>query len=356
MATSKSRRRWLWLLVPLAALIGFFVLRALLQPERVSAFLLRQAEQATGLALTLDQPADIGIWPDLHLELIGLRATAPGASAPLLHARSVEVALPWSALRSETLQLQRLRLTEPVLDMPALQAWLASDDDTGPPAPLRLPRLDAALQIEAGTIRGEGWRLQDFALNLPSLHDGVATTLVASGSLATATDAHVFDLRLDTTPTFGDFDIALKPLQLDLGTTLLADVRLRLVGELHYGTPEALRFGLGTTFAEWPAAWPPLPFADAPAATAASLQLNFAGTSDLRGDVDLLLTRGDDRIEGELQLGDLLAWLDTPDATALPPLHGTISAPRLQVGGLQASGVSLRFEDDAPPADPDAKP
>ena len=355
MAMSKPRRRWLWLLLPLAALIGFFVLRALLEPERVSAFLLRQAEQATGLALSLDQPADIGIWPDLHLELIGLRATAPGTSVPLLNARRVEVALPWSALRSETLQLQRLRLIEPKLGMPALQAWLAQGDDAGPPAPLRLPQLDALLEIEAGTVTGDGWQLQDFALSLPSLHNGVATTLVASGSLSTTTDVHGFDLRLDTTPTLADFDIALKPLKLDLGTTLLPDVRLQLDGELHYGTQDALRFGLATVFAEWPAAWPPLPFADAKTPIATSLQVNFAGTSNLQGDVDLLIVRGEDRIEGQLQLGDLLAWIDAPDANPLPPLGGTISAPRLHFDGIEASGVSLRFDEDLPPADPDAK-
>lgn len=353
MATPKRRRRWPWLLLPLIALIGFFVLRALLQPERVSAFLLRQAEQATGLTLELEQPADIGIWPDLHLELIGLRATAPGAAEPLLHVRRVDVALPWSALRSDTLQLQRLRLIEPKLDMPALQAWLAQGDDTGPPAPLRLPELDAALDIEAGTVAGEGWQLQDFALSLPSLHNGVATTLIASGSLATAADAYGFDLRLDTTPAFGEFDIALKPLKLDLGTTALPGARLQLDGELHYGAPAALRFGLSTTFAQWPGAWPPLPFADTTSPT--SMQLNFAGTGNLQGEVDVLLEHGEDRIEAHLQLGDLLAWLDASDAAPLPPLSGTVSAPRLQVDGVQATGVTLRLSEDEPPADTDAK-
>ena len=356
MAKLRPRRRWLWLLLPLAALTGFFALHALLQPERVSAFLLRRAEQATGLSLTLAQPADIGIWPDLHLELIGLSATAPGAASPLLRARRVDVALPWSALHSETLQLRRLRLIEPALDLPALQAWLARNDDVGPPAPLRLPQLDAALEIEVGTVMGNGWQLLDFSLSLPSLHNRVATTLVASGSLATAANAYGFDLRLDTTPTLADFDVVLKPLKLDLGTTLLPDMRLQLDGELHYGTPNALRFGLATTFAQWPAGWPQLPFDAAKESTATSLRLDFAGTSNLQGEVELLLTRGEDRIEGELRLGNLLAWLDAPDVNPLPPLNGLIKAPRLHFDGLDASGVSLRFDEDVAPADADAKP
>lgn len=353
MAPQRSRRRWLWLLLPLAALAGFFVIRALLQPERVTAFLLRQAEQATGLSLSLDQPADIGIWPDLHLELIGLDASAPGAATPLLRAERVEVALPWSALRSETLQLQRLTLIEPRLDLRTLQAWLDADDDTGPPAPLRLPQFDAALEIEGGTVVGDGWQLEQLALALPALRNATATTLVASGSYVTETAAHGFDLRLDTTPTVADFDIALEPLSLDIGGTPLGDVRLRLDGELHYGVPDALRFGLATEFATWPAAWPALPLRAATPPAPTTLRIDFAGTTALQGDIDLAVAQGAERIDGTFALGDLPAWLADDTAGPLPPLRGTFIAPHLERDGIEATGVSLRIDDtstDAPPA------
>lgn len=368
MATRRSRRRWLWLLLPLALLAGFFVLRSLLQPERVTAFLLRQAEQATGLVLSLEQPADIGVWPDLHLELIGLRASAPGMDAPLLRAARVEVALPWSALRSETLQLQRLTLVEPVLDVPALQAWLARDADAGPPAPLRLPQFDAALEVEGGSIVGDGWSVQDIALALPALRNGTPTTLTASGSVATSTDVHGFDIVLDTTPTLDQFDLALAPLKLQLGTTLLGDVRLTLDGELHFTVPDALRFGLATQFAAWPAAWPALPFANAgaPATSSGSsvvqddgtvqLQVDFTGNTVLQGDIDLHIARGEDSIDATFALGDVSAWLAAPDSHPLPPLRGTASAPRLTLDGIEATGVTLRIDEDAPAASSDAKP
>lgn len=345
MAMSKPRRRWLWLLLPLAALIGFFELRALLEPERVSAFLLRQAEQATGLAISLDQPADIGIWPDLHLELIGLRATAPGASTPLLHARSVEVVLPWSALRSETLQLQRLRLIEPTLDMPALQAWLAQDDDTGPPAPLRLPQFDAAVEVEAGTVLGDGWKLLDVTFGLPSLRDGTATTLAAIGMFVTDEQVHGFDIRLEATPSVVDDTLSLKPFVIELATSTLPSTRFRFVGEVHYATPQALRFGLSTRLMPWPTEWPPLPFGT-DASTPTTLQLQFAGNTDMQGEFDVQVSRGDDRIDASLTAGDLLAWAAEPATGPIPPLRGKVTTPRIEYEGIEATGVSLEFIDD----------
>lgn len=368
MAPRRSRRRWLWLLLPIAALAGFFVIRALLQPERVTAFLLRQAEQATGLVLSLDQPADIGVWPDLHLELIGLRASAPGADTPLLRAARVEVALPWSALRSETLQLQRLTLIDPVLDVPALQSWLARDADAGPPAPLRLPQFDAALDVEGGSIVGNDWSVQDLAVALPALRNATPTTLTASGSITTLTDAHGFDFVLDTTPTLDQFDLALAPLTLQLGTTLLGDVRLTLDGELHFTVPDALRFGFATQFAAWPDGWPALPFADAQTAATSldtgvrpgdgrvEMQIDFTGNTVLQGDIDLHIARREDSIDATFALGDVAAWLASPETNPLPPLRGTASAPRLTFDGIEATGVTLRIDEDAPAADSDAKP
>lgn len=356
MAARRFRRRWLWLLLPLGLLAGFFLLRALLQPERVTAFLLRQAEQATGLSLALSQPADIGIWPDLHLELIDLTATAPGAASPLLTVRRVEVALPWSALRAQTLQLERLSLIEPQLDLAALQAWLAADDDSGPPAPLRLPQFDAAFGIENGTVNADGWSLQELSIGLPALQGGAPTTLAASGSYVTADAAHGFDLRIETTPVFGDFDIALKPLLLDVAATPLGSTRLPLSGELHYGVPDALRFGLATELAAWPADWPvlPLPLPAASATAPVALRVDFAGTTALQGEIDLHVARGDDTIAGRFDVGDVFAWLADDAAAPLPPVLGEMTAPRLAIGEIEATGVSIRITDDAPDASPPA--
>jgi hypothetical protein len=92
MAAKRSRaRRWLWLLLlPALALGAFLWLRAQLQPERLTDFLLQQAQQATGLEFALDQPADVGLgtlraadWSvrDLQLQLDRLRDAQPSALA-----------------------------------------------------------------------------------------------------------------------------------------------------------------------------------------------------------------------------------------------------------------------------------
>ena len=118
MAKTTRRRRWVWLgVLPALVLLALLGARALLEPERLSAFLLREASQATGLQLALSQPADVGFWPDLHLELGGLTATAPGATAPLLRVAQVDAVLPWSALDSDALQVRSLRLVSPQLDV-----------------------------------------------------------------------------------------------------------------------------------------------------------------------------------------------------------------------------------------------
>ena len=50
-AAPRKRRRWIWLvLLALLALGGWIAVRTMLQPERLSEFLLQQARAATGLS------------------------------------------------------------------------------------------------------------------------------------------------------------------------------------------------------------------------------------------------------------------------------------------------------------------
>src|SRR5690606_12892271 len=72
--------KWPLLLLGLVllAVLLLSLLRHLLEPQRLSDFLLRQAGDATGLAFELDSPADVSLWPDLHLVLNGLSVRAPG--------------------------------------------------------------------------------------------------------------------------------------------------------------------------------------------------------------------------------------------------------------------------------------
>jgi hypothetical protein len=344
-AAPRKRRRWPWLLlVPLLALGAWAAVRALLEPERLSAYLLRQAHAASGLELSLAAPADVGFWPDLHLRLEGLSARAPGAASPVLRVARVEAVLPWSALRSPTLQLRRLRLVQPQLELPALQAWLAGRADAGPPAPLRLPELEAALAIEDGTIAAPDWRIEALALQLDALRAGRPSRLVTSGRMQRAGQpAQPFALRLETTPQQRGDTLRFDALDLHLE----APFALSLAGHVLLRHPQRLQLALHGTMPRWPAQWPPLPVA-AGGPAALQLGVDYDGTPDLRGEFALRLAQGESVLTAAATRATLQHWLDAPAAAGLPPLRAELQVPRLDFGATRLHGVRLRVRDDAP--------
>jgi hypothetical protein len=351
----RRRRRWLWLgLLPALVIGGFFAVRALLEPERLSAFLLQQASSATGLKLELAEPADVGLWPDLHLELNGLTATAPGSEKPLLRAGRVDAVLPWSALRSDMLQVQSLRLLRPELDVDAMSAWLAQRKRAAT-SELRLPQFDGAIEIEAGRIVGNAWAIEALDMSLASLHEGEPTTLSAQGQFVRASGVIPFDVRIATTPRTVAGDLHLDATTIALHEAGGTTPWLFLQGTAQWSKDAALTFDLNGEIPQWPAAWPALPFPDADG-SAVRIALAYAGSTDLQGHATLSLARGDDGIAGEFDLGDIAGWLAAPIASPLPPVTGAMNAARLQFGSMELRGVKLRVEETAPAAEPDAKP
>lgn len=249
------KRRWLLLLTPLLLLaLGLGGIRLLLKPERVSQFLIEQAQQASGLQLQLAEPARLGLWPDLHVQLDGLSVRAPGAEKPLLHVQRVEAALPWASLRGDTITLRGLRLLAPHLDLPALQAFLNADDAKagGDESRLMLPQLDAPFALEQGQILGDGWQVQALELHLPGLHEGRPTTLQASGRLRLDAQALPFALVLQTTPHTRPDALRLEPLQLDLRSDLLPGGNWPLQGWLQWQPAGRLETELTSELARWP--------------------------------------------------------------------------------------------------------
>lgn len=342
---ASRRRRWIALLALAAlALIAFFTLRALLQPARVSAFLLRQAEQATGLTIALDEPADIGLWPDLHVELTGLTATAPGASQPLLRAARVEVALPWSVLRGEAIALRGLRLISAQLDLPATLGFFGRSQDTGPPSPLQLPSLDAPLEIRDGRIHGNGWAVDALDLTLPSLRDGIATRLTLRGTLAQAGASQAFALQLSATPHTNDATLRLAPLTMDLVLDALPAWRPHITGEATWNPAGTLSLDLRSLIAPWPDNWPELPFPPSDD-DAVHLSLRYDGDTALTGLAAFSLLRGDDGVHGTVALNDTPAWLGSDRSNPLPPLQGTLNIKRIEHGSVEASGIRIQMQD-----------
>ncbi len=341
----RSRRSLLIVLAVLAALLvsGAILVQRLLEPARLSAFLLERAGQLTGLNLQLDSPAQIGFWPDLHLELTGLSASAPDAATPMLRVARTELSLPWASLTADQVALQNLRLIEPAIDWAALNDWLAREGgQAGPPASPMLPTFDAAVQIVQGRIESPDFRIEALDLSLPYLIENRSTTLSAKGRWVRGETTQPFALTLQTMPAWNGGQLRLAPLALGLVLDGSGIEPLALDGEVSWNG-QYLAFIANSQLRQWPSRWPTLPLPDADEAIV-EFALSYTGDASLRGDAALGLQRGGDAITASLRLGDLVAWLEG-DGNALPPLTGSIDAARLHVEGIDIDGFRLRFDD-----------
>lgn len=351
MAGSRKRRRWPWLIAILALLaVGYAALHHLLQPERISAFLLRQASDATGLQLALGQPASVGLFPDVHIELHQLTATAPNSTQPLLQVERVDAVLPWSSLGGDSIQLQRLRLVAPALDTAALTQWLATREQEGPPAPIELPQLQAEMVLERGSVVAPDWSVNGLELRLSSLQSGQPATLALAGTWARAQSAQPFDLQIDATPHQDGGLLRFDPLTLTARNADAADPVLRAEGWLQLAPP-TLQFDLRGSLPQWPSDWPalPLPQPQQEAQSAIGFEASFHGITAMQGALELILSRADASVEAQLEVGDVLAWIESEPASPLPPLQGTLRAATLQIEGIRLQGVQLQI--DAIPAE-----
>lgn len=341
-------RRWLIPLVLIGLIMAaLLAVRSLMQPERISALLLSQLQTATGFEFRLQRPADVGLWPDLHLALEGLDVRAPSAQSPFLRVARMDLALPWSALHDDSgLHIRRLRLIEPKLDLPALADVLSHRSDAGPPAPLQIPQLDSPLQIRDGIVRGADWRLEELDATLPALRERVPAQLDAQATLVAGDARQPFVLHLSATPDSDGTRLNLANIQLDLQLDALPDWQPRIQGRVDWQPAGALDFELQTQILPWPASWPalPLPASDDPA----SVRVQYHGDSMLAGDLQFSLLRGDDGLRGQVRLNDSLDWLGSPHESPLPPLVGQAEIPRLQLDGVEATGVKITI--DAPDA------
>jgi hypothetical protein len=157
-------------LVAVAAVVLLLALgvRLVLQPQRVASLVLGQVGRALGLEITAVGASEYRLRGTPMLVVRQVVARQPGAATPILTADRIHIALPWSTLRARGRELvaTRIELDSPVLDLPALQAWLA----TRPPGERRLPTLGDGLRIRDGRIHNDGWDVDGLHVDLPSLH------------------------------------------------------------------------------------------------------------------------------------------------------------------------------------------
>src|SRR5690606_21217702 len=139
-----------------------------MQPQRATRFLLARVGAAFGLEITASGKAEYQLRGLPTLVLRDVVAREPGAATPLLRADRIFLSLPWSTLRARgaVLEATRIELDAPILDLPALQHWLAGRPPS--PTPLRLPSLSAGALVRDGVLIGNGWRLENLQAELPS--------------------------------------------------------------------------------------------------------------------------------------------------------------------------------------------
>lgn len=148
-------------------LAGVLLIGWLLQPQRAGRFLLHLAGNALGLEVEA-AGIDYRLRGTPQLVLRDIEAKRHG-DAPLLRAQRVFVSLPWRTLRTRggDLTVRRIELDAPVLDVPALQRWLA----TRPPGgEIRIPALTDGLRVRDGRIDNDDWRIEGLSIDLPTLH------------------------------------------------------------------------------------------------------------------------------------------------------------------------------------------
>lgn len=410
----RSRKRIA--IVAVVLLAAAFALRWVSQPSQVSGILLSQVGKALGLEITASGASEYRLRGTPMLVVRDLVARQPGAPVPLLRAERVYLALPWRTIRAggDLLEVERVELDAPQLDVAALQAWLA----TRPPStePVRMPTLSQGLSIVSGRVIGAGWSIERLSLSAPELHPQRPLRARLGGRVLGAGVQVPFDLAATLQrPALarglglsGGVEVRAKdwtlPMRIRLGALLHsgddglgldrlrlgADARYRagdtdlpfvfgLAGPLRYRDAaltlaplgaalrgkdaipqldasgrfafgEDLRLHLDGVLAQWPQAWPALPPPLGQSKSPLPFVLDYAGPADFSGDSALHLQRDQTRFDGRFRLPAVLDWVDASEGALLPPLSGRLSTPRIEVSGATLEGVEIDIEDDAPPA------
>ena len=396
--------------VAIALMLLVALLAWLMQPPRATGFLLDRIGNALGLRITASGKVDYELRGTPQLVLHDVVAQRPGDGTPLLHAERVFVSLPWSTIRArgDDLTVQRVELDAPVLDVPALQRWLA----TRPPSETRIPTLRDGLRIVRGRIVNDDWSIDGIEIALPSLSPTTPVNTKLRGRYLDLPTRIPFDLDVSLTKPangagvaaiggiaiegegwklpaqlylagplqLGDDEVrmapakigfsahyvsansnmpftlgAYGPLLFDEAVWSLDPVSLVLHGEgsipdarargaLALGRRLVLR--LDGSIAAWPQAWPVLP---APLSTSTSpmpFALDYAGRVDFSDVASLQVQHDDTVLDARFHLPVVLDWINAEvGGSPLPPLQGTLRTPRVEIAGAQLEGVEVMFDD-----------
>ncbi len=129
---------------------------------------------------------------------------------------------------------------------------------------------------------------------------------------------------------------------------------LTLIGEAN--GVEILDAHLHGQLSRWPDAWPGLPAALPTNPAPIVFDASYQGTLFLDAPIAFVVRRADASLQGRFRIADVRAWIRNKSDTMLPPIEATLSAPRIDVGGMQLRGVKLDMRDNAAPEQPATKP
>jgi hypothetical protein len=229
------RRRWARIAGAIAVLLLLLALalRIALQPEHVTGLVLAQLGKALGLEVTANGPGEYRLGGSPVLVVRDVVAREPGAKTAILRAERVLLSLPWSTIRSRGAELviTRVELDAPVLDVPALQHWLA----TRPPGETRIPTLSDGLYVSHGRIDNGDWQVDAIAATLPELHPGQPVNAQVRGRYLDPPTRVPFDLALALSkPANGAGAAIVGQVTIDRGTWRMP-ARIHLSGPVLLG-------------------------------------------------------------------------------------------------------------------------
>jgi hypothetical protein len=325
----------------------------------------------------------------------------------------VFVSLPWSTIRARgtDLTVQRVELDAPVLDVPALQRWLA----TRPPSEeTRIPTLRDGLRVVRGQIVNHDWGIDGIEATLPYLSPtakvdarlrgryldppirmpfdfDIAMTrpannagLAAIGGLVVEGDGWTLPARVRIAgPLYLEADeVRMSPAKIGMSARYVSgDSNLPFVfgahGPLLFDEavwsldpatlvlrgagpiPDARARGalalgrrlvlrLAGEIAGWPQAWPALPVPLSASTSPLPFALDYAGRLDVSDVATLRLQRDETSMDARFHLPVVMAWLEADaGGSPLPPLQGRLRTPRVEIAGAQLEGVDIEFDDPA---------
>ena len=399
--------RWLAAIALLLIVIVLAVYWAS-RPQRLSGFIVGRIADALGLEITAAGASEYRLRGMPRLVLRDVVARRPG-DAPLLRADRIDIALPWSSVRARgaDLTFQRVELDRPQLDLPALQRWLATRPPSEQRTPtltdgLRIRdgslvnddwRVDA-IAVDLPTLRaGQPVRARirgryvdpptaipfDLAVALQRPGNDAGLGVVGTVAIEHADwrmpaqvslsgPLHVADDDLRITPVrvaiaaryrSGETDLPFAlglhgPLQFDEGTWSLAPVGVALRGDgviPDLDARGALALGRGLVLQlqgrlrDWPGAWPSLPPPIGTSTSPLPFALDYVGSPALDDPASLQLTRDNATFDGRFRLPEVLAWMDAPQDSPVPPLRGRVTVAAMELSGVKLEGVDVRIDD-----------